>query len=107
MSYPSIFYHYTSLDCLAGILADQRILASPPHPATPGMVGGSYIKDGAVFFTRMDPNNSKRAIAFNNYRQIFMCSNKNNRKTFKQKLTTLQDAVESKNCILAAVGLAS
>ena len=71
MSYPSIFYHYTSLDCLAGILADQRILASPPHPATPGMVGGSYIKDGAVFFTRMDPNNSKRAIAFNNYRQLY------------------------------------
>ena len=68
MSYPSIFYHYTSLDGLAGILDSRTILASTPHPATPGMVGGSYVKDGAVFLTRMDPANSRRAIAFNNYR---------------------------------------
>ena len=68
MSYSSIFYHYTSRDNLAGILASKTILASHPHPATPGMLGGSNIKDGAVFLTRMDPANSKRAIAFNNYR---------------------------------------
>ena len=71
MSYPSIFYHYTSLDGLAGILDTRTILASTPHPATPGMVGGSYVKDGAVFLTRMDPANSRRAIAFNNYRYYY------------------------------------
>ena len=63
-----VFYHYTSEESLAGILATQTILPSPPHPATPGVLGGSNLKDGAVFLTRMDPTNSKMAIAYNNYR---------------------------------------
>ena len=68
MTHSSVFYHYTSQEGLAGILEAETILASLPHPATPGMVGGSYIKDRAVFLTRMDPANSKEAIAYNNYR---------------------------------------
>jgi len=67
MTHSSVFYHYTSQEGLAGILEAETILASHPHPATPGMVGGSYIKDRAVFLTRMDPANSKEAIAYNNY----------------------------------------
>ena len=67
MAPPSIFYHYTSKEGLAGILASNKIFCSSPHPATPGLLGGYVIKSG-VFLTRMDPNNSKAAIAFNNYR---------------------------------------
>ena len=67
MAPPSIFYHYTSKDNLEGILATNTIFCSTPHPATPGLLGGYVIKSG-VFLTRMDPNNSKAAIAFNNYR---------------------------------------
>jgi len=66
MAPPSIFYHYTSKEGLAGILASNKIFCSTPHPATPGLLGGYVIKNG-VFLTRMDPNNSKTAIAFNNY----------------------------------------
>ena len=68
MLFPSIFYHYSSAENLAGILATGTILPSPPHPATPGRLGASSLKDGAIFLTRMDPTNSKRAIAYNNYR---------------------------------------
>ena len=68
MAHASVFYHYTSQAGLAGILASNTILASQPHPATPGMLGGFNIQDGAVFLTRMDPSNSKRAISYNNYR---------------------------------------
>ena len=67
MAPPSIFYHYTSKESLEGILASNTIFCSTPHPATPGLLGGYVIKSG-VFLTRMDPNNSKAAIAFNNYR---------------------------------------
>ena len=67
MAPPSIFYHYTSKESLEGILASSTIFCSTPHPATPGLLGGYVIKSG-VFLTRMDPNNSKAAIAFNNYR---------------------------------------
>ena len=67
MAPPSIFYHYTSKESLEGILATNTIFCSTPHPATPGLLGGYVIKNG-VFLTRMDPNNSKTAIAFNNYR---------------------------------------
>ena len=70
MSHSSVFYHYTSKDGLAGILATKTILSSSPHPATPGMLGGSNIQDGAVFLTRMDPANSKKAISYNNYRSL-------------------------------------
>ena len=68
MTHSSVFYHYTSREGLAGILETETILGSHPHPATPGMLGGSNIQDGAVFLTRMDPSNSKEAIAYNNYR---------------------------------------
>ena len=47
--------------------ASSPLTQSTPHPATPGLLGGYVIKSG-VFLTRMDPNNSKAAIAFNNYR---------------------------------------
>ena len=67
MAPPSVFYHYTSKESLEGILATSTIFCSTPHPATPGLLGGYVIKSG-VFLTRMDPNNSKAAIAFNNYR---------------------------------------
>ena len=67
MAPPSIFYHYTSKESLEGILATNTIFCSTPHPATPGLLGGYVIKSG-VFLTRMDPNNSKAAIALNNYR---------------------------------------
>ena len=65
-----VFYHYTTWDNLRGILATQTILPSPPHPATPGRFRGSSLKNGVVFLTRMDPTNSKRAIAYNNYRWL-------------------------------------
>ena len=68
MPHSSVFYHYTSQNGLAGILATNTIVATQPHPATPGMLGGFNIQDGAVFLTRMDPSNSKRAISYNNYR---------------------------------------
>ena len=67
MAPPSVFYHYTSKESLEGILASNTIICSTPHPATPGLLGGYVIKSG-VFLSRMDPNNSKAAIAFNNYR---------------------------------------
>ena len=35
---------------------------------TPGIIDGVSLKEGAVFFTRMDPRNDKESIAFNNYR---------------------------------------
>ena len=68
MAHSSVFYHYTSQEGLAAILESKTILASQPHPSTSGMLGGSNIQDGAVFLTRMDPANSKRAISYNNYR---------------------------------------
>ena len=66
----SVYYHYTSHEGLTGILDAEMILPSLPHPATPGILAGeSIVKSvGAVFLTRMDPSNSKEAIAFNNYR---------------------------------------
>ena len=57
-----VFYHYTTEDNLRRILATQTILPSPPHPATPGRLAGSSLKDGAVFLTRMDPTNSLIAL---------------------------------------------
>ena len=68
MACSSVFYYYTSRQRLKRILVTETILPSLPHPATPGILGGSNVKDGAVFLTRMDPTNSKRAIAFNNNR---------------------------------------
>ena len=62
----SVYYHYTSHDGLTGILDAEMILPSLPHPATPGILAVKSV--GAVFLTRMDPSNSKEAIAFNNYR---------------------------------------
>ena len=71
-----VFYHYTTWDNLRGILATQTILPSPPHPATPGRFRGSSLKNGVVFLTRMDPTNSKRAIAYNNYRWLSLNNSK-------------------------------
>jgi hypothetical protein len=62
------YYHYTSSAGLAGILESGTILSSAPHPSTSGMVGGRSTQGGAVFLTRMDPSNSREAIARNNYR---------------------------------------
>ena len=61
-----VYYHYTSHEGLAGILEAKMILPSLPHPATPGILAGESIVSsvGAVFLTRMDPNNSKESIAF-------------------------------------------
>ena len=66
MTSSSIFYHYTSQESLTGILSTKRIFTCRPHPATQAWLGAS--NNEAVFLTRMDPNNSKEAIAFNNYR---------------------------------------
>ena len=63
------------------ILESGRILPSFPHSsgsfnlvaginllAIPGWIAGVNLTCGAVFLTRMDPNNSREAIAFNNFR---------------------------------------
>ena len=81
MSLTSVLYHYTSNDGLAMILESGRILPSFPHSASfnllaginlaiPGWIAGVNLTCGAVFLTRMDPNNSREAIAFNNFRCI-------------------------------------
>ena len=59
----SLYYHYTDRGGIEGIL-NQTV----PHPRTPGIMDGVSLKEGAVFFTRMDPRNDKESIAFNNYR---------------------------------------
>ena len=67
----AVFYHYTSQEGLKGILKSGFIRPSRPHPATPGWLDGSNLRtnsDGVVFLTRVDPNNSRDSIAFNNFR---------------------------------------
>ena len=65
---PSLFYHYTSLAGLEGILSLGAILPSQPGLHPTGRLGGRDVSRGAVFLTRMDPGNTRDVIAFNNYR---------------------------------------
>ena len=64
----SLYYHYTDREGIEGILKTKSINQTVPHPRTPGIMDGVSLKEGAVFFTRMDPRNDKKSIAFNNYR---------------------------------------
>ena len=64
----SLYYHYTDREGIEGILKTKSINQTVPHPRNPGIMDRVSLKEGAVFFTRMDPRNDKKAIAFNNYR---------------------------------------
>ena len=73
---PSVFYHYTTPECLEQIKSLGMIMPSlrtPQFQATtsiPSVIAGFDIKDTpTIFLTRMDPSNPKESIAFNNYRQ--------------------------------------
>ena len=71
MSEPvSVFYHYTTIEGLRGIMAQGKIVPNPnPETQNPGILGDVDLNNmpASVYFTRMDPTNSKEAIAFNNY----------------------------------------
>merc|ERR1712010_238305 len=65
---PTVFYHYTTPECLEKILGMGMILPYLPPTQIPSDFAGINIrKIPTIFSTRMDPSNSKRAIAFNNY----------------------------------------
>ena len=66
----SVFYHYTTIEGLRGIMAQGKIVPNPnPETQNPGILGDVDLNNipAPVYFTRMDPTNSKEAIAFNNY----------------------------------------
>ena len=69
---PIVFYHYTTQQCLEQIKNEGMLRPClPPMPSSPisHIIDGVDIKDKkTIFLTRMDPNNPKESIAFNNYR---------------------------------------
>jgi len=65
---PSVFFHYTTPECLQQIQSQRMIMPFLPPPSVPSIFYGLDLRDTpTIFLTRMDPSNPKESIAFNNY----------------------------------------